>query len=47
MKPADRLVIRGGGGDRPNIPQLEWFYGVSGLWIGRLPGNSFHLVTPR
>jgi hypothetical protein len=47
MKPADRLVINGGGDDRPNIPQLEWFYGVSGLWIGRLPGNTFHLVTPR
>ena len=47
MKPADRLVINGGGGDRPNIPQLEWNYGVSGLWIGRLPGNNFHLVTPR
>jgi len=37
MKPADRLVIRGSGGQRPNIPQLEWNYGVSGLWIGRVP----------
>lgn len=35
MQPADRLVIRGGKGERPNIPQLEWNYGVSGLWIGR------------
>jgi hypothetical protein len=35
MKPADRLVIRGGKGERPNIPELEWNYGVSGLWIGR------------
>jgi len=37
MKPADRMVIRGGKGDRPNIPQLEWNYGVSGTWIGRTP----------
>jgi hypothetical protein len=37
MKPADRLVIRGGRGSPPNIPQLDWNYGVSGIWIGRLP----------
>lgn len=37
MKPADRLVIRGGKGERPNLPQLEWYYGVTGIWIGRLP----------
>ena len=37
MKPADRLVIRGGKGERPNLPQLEWNYGVSGTWIGRTP----------
>jgi hypothetical protein len=37
MRPEDRLVIRGGGGDRPNIPQLEWDYAVSGIWIGRVP----------
>ena len=38
MKPADRLVIRSGRGNPPMIPQLEWNYGVTGLWIGRLPG---------
>ena len=38
MKPADRLVIRGGRGSPPGVPQLEWNYGVSGLWVGRLPG---------
>jgi len=37
MRPADRLVIRGGRGAAPNIPQLEWEYGVSGTWIGRTP----------
>jgi hypothetical protein len=40
MKPADRLVVPGtyaGGTGHPNIPELEWKYAVSGLWIGRLP----------
>ena len=40
MKPADRLVIRGSGGASPNISKLEWNYGVSGLWIGRLPPGT-------
>ena len=37
MRPGDRLVIRGGRGNPPHIPQLEWDYGVSDIWIGRLP----------
>jgi hypothetical protein len=37
MRPEDRLVIRGGRADQPGIPQLEWNYGVSGIWVGRLP----------
>lgn len=37
MKPADRLVIHGNGNERPNLPPLEWNYGVSGIWIGRTP----------
>ena len=40
MRPPDRLVIRGSRGSRPNIPQLEWNYGVSGIWIGRLPRTN-------
>jgi len=40
MKSADRLVIGGNSGQRPNLPQLEWNYGVSGLWIGRTPRPS-------
>lgn len=35
MKPADRMIIRGGG--MPDIPELEWHYIGSGLWVGRLP----------
>jgi hypothetical protein len=40
MRPEDRLVIRGGREDAPGIPQLEWNYGVSGIWIGRLPRKN-------
>jgi hypothetical protein len=39
MQPVDRLVIRGGRGAPPHIPQLEWNYGVSGIWVGRLPAQ--------
>lgn len=37
MTPADRLVIPGNGHQRPDIPQLQWKYAVTGLWIGRTP----------
>jgi hypothetical protein len=40
LKPADRLVIRGARSTPPGIPQLDWNYGVSGLWVGRLPGQT-------
>ena len=40
MKPADRLVVRGGFDAPPNIPQLEWGYGTGGLWIGRRPQTN-------
>jgi hypothetical protein len=37
MKAEDRLVMRGSRGSLPAIPQLEWNYGVSGIWVGRTP----------
>jgi len=37
MRSEDRLFISGSSGGMPNIPELEWKYAVSGLWIGRLP----------
>jgi len=40
MRPPDRLVIRGSRGGPPNIPQLDWEYGVSGIWIGRTPRTN-------
>ncbi len=40
MRPQDRLVIRGGRSSLPGSSQLEWEYGVSGIWIGRLPRTN-------
>ena len=37
MKPADRLATFGG---QPDIPELQWKYGGSGIWIGRLPRTN-------
>ena len=46
MKPADRLVLRGGKNEHPGISQLEWNYGVSGIWVGRLPRTNAPPPTP-
>jgi hypothetical protein len=35
MRPEDRLVIRAAAGAMPNIPELEWHYAVTDLWMGR------------
>jgi hypothetical protein len=40
MRPQDRLVIRGNKSSLPSSSQLEWEYGVSGIWIGRLPRTN-------
>jgi hypothetical protein len=44
MRPEDRLVIRAsthqGAGVRPAIPELEWYYAVSDMWVGRLPRGA-------
>jgi hypothetical protein len=47
MRPQDRLVIRGGRGSLPGSSQLEWEYGVSGIWIGRLPRIPQSGTAPR
>ena len=39
MRPEDRLVLRASwlrASGPPNIPELEWRYAVSDLWVGRL-----------
>ena len=47
MRPADRMILRGSGGSPPGIPELEWHYAVTGLWIGRLPKSSTADGTPK
>ena len=37
MRPSDRMILRAPGGAGPGIPELEWHYAATGLWIGRLP----------
>ena len=37
MRAQDRLAIRGTSGAPPRIPELEWHYAVSHVWLGRLP----------
>lgn len=37
MRPEDRLILEAPSGSQPKIPELEWHYGATGLWIGRLP----------
>ena len=39
MRPEDRMMILGSSmrSGPPSIPELEWNYAVSGLWVGRLP----------
>ena len=40
MRLQDRLVSRAPRSAPPGIPQLEWNYAVSGIWIGRLPRTN-------
>ena len=49
MRPADRLIIHAAGGARPNLPELEWNYAATEIWIGRLPrpGNNSPAPSPK
>ena len=42
MRPPDRMMIQAASvrSGPPDIPELEWHYAVSGLWVGRLPGSA-------
>jgi hypothetical protein len=41
MRPEDRLVIRAfRASGAPGIPELEWNYAATGLWVGRLPRTT-------
>jgi hypothetical protein len=49
MRPEDRMIIHATGGGAPNIPELQWYYAATELWIGRLPppGTSPAPVAPQ
>jgi hypothetical protein len=47
MRPQDRLIMRGVSSFRPAIPQLEWYYGATKTWIGRLPRPKVNAETQR
>ena len=37
MRPEDRMIIHAAGGSPPNLPELQWNYAATEMWIGRLP----------
>ncbi len=46
MRPQDRMIIHAPGSSRPNLPELEWNYAATELWIGRLPRPGDNAATP-
>jgi hypothetical protein len=47
MRPQDRMFIRAPASSRPNLPELQWDYAATELWIGRLPRASDNAATPQ
>jgi hypothetical protein len=47
MRPEDRMFIHATHGGMPNLPELEWNYAATELWIGRLPRLEAHPPTPQ
>jgi hypothetical protein len=37
MRPEDRMILARSRVNKPDIGELEWYYGATGIWIGRLP----------
>jgi hypothetical protein len=46
MRPQDRMIIRAPGSIRPNLPELQWNYAATELWIGRLPPTVDNTAAP-
>jgi len=46
MRPEDRMIIHATHGGAPNLPELEWNYAATELWIGRLPRAAIHPPVP-
>jgi hypothetical protein len=47
MRPQDRMFIHAPGSSRPNIPELQWDYAATELWIGRLPSAGDNTAVPQ
>ena len=47
MRPQDRMFIRAPASSRPNLPQLQWNYAATELWIGRLPRAGDNTTAPQ
>lgn len=47
MRPQDRMIIRAPGSSRPNLPELQWNYAATELWIGRLPRTENNSAAPQ
>ncbi|HEV2455271.1 MAG TPA: hypothetical protein VGY98_13485 [Verrucomicrobiae bacterium] len=47
MRLQDRMIIHAPASSRPNLPDLEWNYAATELWIGRLPHASGNPATPQ
>lgn len=47
MRPQDRMFIRAPASSRPNLPELQWDYAATELWIGRLPRATGNTPAPQ
>jgi len=47
MRPEDRMFIHATHGGVPKLPELEWTYAATELWIGRLPRVAAHPPAPQ
>jgi hypothetical protein len=49
MRPQDCMIIHAPGSSPPNIPQLQWNYAATEMWIGRLPppGTNPAAISPQ
>jgi hypothetical protein len=47
MRPQDRMFIHAPGSSRPDLPELQWDYAATELWIGRLPRAGENAATPQ
>ncbi len=45
MRSQDRMIIHAPGSSPPNIPQLQWNYAATEMWIGRLPPPGTNPAT--